>query len=172
MPTHFQFYHTHYPSTPDGKGITFPAKSRNINLMTQRHISEEQSPVHNHSEASNFALQFFLKINGETSSCFHIHSGVPQRSVLSHLLYVLYTSDLPTFRQTTLCTFAEETAIVATHEDLTIASFNLQEHLNIIEKWLKKWNNKVNEFKSSYITFTIWKDLLLTSTKLSYLKQK
>jgi len=38
-----------------------------------------------------------------------------------------------------------------------LASLNLQEHLNIIEKWLKKWKIKVNEFKSSHITFTLWK---------------
>jgi hypothetical protein len=38
-----------------------------------------------------------------------------------------------------------------------LASLNLQEHLNIIEKWLKKWIIKVNESKSSHITFTLWK---------------
>jgi len=55
------------------------------------------------------------------------------------LLYVLYTSDLPTSRETTLGTFADNTPIFATHEDHTIASLNLQEYLHIIEKWLKKW---------------------------------
>ena len=37
----------------------------------------------------------------------------------------------------------------------TIASLNLQEHLHIIEKWLKKWKIKVNESKSLHITFTL-----------------
>jgi hypothetical protein len=70
---------------------------------------------------------------------------------------VLYTSDLPTFRETTLGPFADNTAIFATHEDLTIASFNLQGYLNIIEKWLKKWKINVNESKSSHIQFTLRK---------------
>jgi len=48
-------------------------------------------------------------------------------------------------------------AIFATHEDPTIASLNLQEHLHSIEKWLKKWKIKVNESKSSHITFTLRK---------------
>ena len=39
----------------------------------------------------------------------------------------------------------------------TTASLNLQEHLHIIEKWLKKWKIEVNEPKSSHITFTLWK---------------
>jgi len=84
-------------------------------------------------------LQFETKFNGETSSHFHIHSGVPQGRILGPLLYELYTSDLPTFRETTLGTFADDLAIFATHEGHTIASRNLQQHLHIIGKWLKKW---------------------------------
>jgi hypothetical protein len=38
-----------------------------------------------------------------------------------------------------------------------IASLNLQELLHIIEKGLKKWKIKVNESKSSHITFTLRK---------------
>jgi len=100
--------------------------------------------------------QFETKFIGETSSRFHIHSGVPQGSILGPLLYVLYTSDLPTSRETTLGTLADD---AATHEDPKIASLNLQKHLrvNIIETWLEKWKIKVNESKSSHITFTLWK---------------
>ena len=82
---------------------------------------------------------------------------MPQGSIFGPLFHVLYTSDLPTSRETTLGTFADDTAIFATHEDSTIALLNLQEHSHIIEKWLKKWNVKVNESKSSYITFTLRK---------------
>jgi hypothetical protein len=60
--------------------------------------------------------------------------------------FLILFSDLPTFRQTVLGTFADDTAIFATHEDPRITSLNLQEHLNIIEKWLKKCNIKVNKF--------------------------
>jgi hypothetical protein len=101
--------------------------------------------------------QFETKFNVETSSRFHIHSGVPQGSILGSLLYVLYTSDLPTARETTLGIFADDTAIFATHEDPMIASLNLHDHLHIIEKWLKKWKIKVNESKSLHISFTLRK---------------
>jgi hypothetical protein len=101
--------------------------------------------------------QFETKFNGETTSHFHIHSHVSQGSILGPLLYVLYTSHLPTSRETTLGIFADDTAIFATHEGPTIASLNLQEHLHIIEKWLKNWKTKVNESKSSHITFTLRK---------------
>jgi hypothetical protein len=51
--------------------------------------------------------------------------------------------------------FSDDTAIFATHEDPTIASPNLQEHLQIIEKWLNKCKIKVNKSKSSRKTFTL-----------------
>jgi hypothetical protein len=101
--------------------------------------------------------QFETKISCETSIRFHIHSDVPQGSILGPLLTVLYTSDLPISRETTLDTFADDAAIFATHEDPMIASLNLQQHLHIIEKWLKKWKIKVNKSKSSHIMFTLRK---------------
>jgi hypothetical protein len=54
------------------------------------------------------------------------------------------------YKETTLGTLTEDTAIFATHKDPMTASLNLQEHLNIIEKWLKKWKIKVQESKSSH----------------------
>jgi hypothetical protein len=101
--------------------------------------------------------QFEKKINAETSKCFHIHSGVPKGSILGPLLYVLYTPNLPTFRETALGTFTDNSAIFATHEDPMIASLNLQEHLNITEEWLKKCKVKVNEPKPSHRIFTLQK---------------
>jgi hypothetical protein len=60
-------------------------------------------------------------------------------------------------RETTLGTFADDTAIFETHEDPTIASLNLQQHISSIEKWLQNWKTKVNESKSSHKTFTLRK---------------
>jgi hypothetical protein len=69
--------------------------------------------------------QFETKINGETSNRFHIHSiSVYAKGAFLVLfsMYVLYTSDLPAYRETTLSTFADDTSIFATHEDPTKAS--------------------------------------------------
>jgi hypothetical protein len=93
---------------------------------------------------------FETKFSGETSSRFHIHSGVPKGSIFGPLLYGLYTSDLTPSRETTLGTFTDDIAIFATHGDHTIASLNLQEHLHIIEKWLK--NEKLRLMNPSHRT--------------------
>jgi hypothetical protein len=101
---------------------------------------------------------YVTKYNNETSRSFQIHSGVPHGSNLVPLLYILYTSDLPTSRDTDMGTFAYDTAIFSTHADPTTASRNLQEHFLTIENWLQKWKIKVNETNSSHITFTLRKD--------------
>jgi hypothetical protein len=83
-------------------------------------------------------------------------TGYP-KGVFLALSSVLYTSDFPTSRGTTLGTFVDDAAIFSTHEDPKIASLNLQEHISSIEKWLQKWKIKVNQSKSSHITFTLRK---------------
>jgi hypothetical protein len=52
-------------------------------------------------------------------------AGVWQGSVLGPGIYLIYTSDLPTSDKTTTVTFADVTAILATHEDPAIASMKL-----------------------------------------------
>jgi len=104
---------------------------------------------------------FVAKYNNEISSSFQIHSGVPKGSILGPLLYVLYRSELPTSTDTTMGTFADDTDIFATHADPTTASRNFQEQLNTVENWLKNWKIKVNETKSSHITFNLRKENFL-----------
>jgi hypothetical protein len=104
-----------------------------------------------------FCLFRAVKLAAYTSTPFHIHSGVLQGRMLGPLLYLLRTSDLPTSRETTLGKFANDTTIFPTHEGPMIASPNPQEHLHIIQKWLKKWKVKFNESKSFYITFILRK---------------
>ena len=108
----------------------------NLSIILKEHedIELETNNLTNLLKSCLSERQFETKINGETPSRFHTHSGVLQRSILGPLLYVLYTYGLQTFRETTLGTFAGDTAIFATHEDPTIASLNLQEHLHVIEK--------------------------------------
>jgi len=71
------------------------------------------------------------------------------------LLYVLYTSDLPKSRKSTLGTFADDPTIFATREVPMKASLNVQEHLHIIEKLLNNWKINFNESKSLHVTFPL-----------------
>jgi hypothetical protein len=58
----------------------------------------------------------------------------------------------------TIGTFADDTAIFATHDNPITASSHLQENLSS-EAWLNKWKIKVNESKSTQTTFTLQKGI-------------
>jgi len=98
---------------------------------------------------------FIVNQGDEHTELNPIYSGVPQGSVLGPVLYLLYTADLPTTKITTVATYADDTAILASHEDPVTASINLQTHLDQIQLWLKTWRIKANESKSTHITFTL-----------------
>ena len=98
---------------------------------------------------------FTVPLNNKTSTLVPMLSGVPQGSILEPLLYTLYTADLPQSDKTILSTFADDTAILTTNPDPTQTSSNLQEHLLEITNWTQKCKLKINESKSSHITFSL-----------------
>jgi hypothetical protein len=59
-----------------------------------------------------------------------IHAGVLQDSILGPILYTIFTADLPEAEQTLTATYADDTAILASHEDPFVATSNLQIHLH------------------------------------------
>jgi hypothetical protein len=97
---------------------------------------------------------FRIKQEGTYSELKKIQAGVPQGSVLGPVLYLLYTSDLPTFDQNIVATFADDTAIMATGKDNIETTEKLQEAINEVQKWADKWRIKLNEAKSVHIDFT------------------
>lgn len=68
---------------------------------------------------------------------------------------MIFTADIPTTRLTTVATYADDTAIIASHTNPQRASPNLQANLNKIEEWLQKWKIKANETKSTHMAFTL-----------------
>jgi uncharacterized membrane protein len=82
-------------------------------------------------------------------------SGVPQGSVLGQIIYILYISDLPTTPNTIMGALADDTAISASHHDITIAASYIQEHLDQFQQWMNKLLVTVNEAKSTHVIFQL-----------------
>lgn len=98
---------------------------------------------------------FYVKHGEDKSGLYNIEAGVPQGSVLGPILYLIYTSDLPVSNGVLVGTFADDTALMATHEHPTTASALLQSSLNEISKWMTDWRIKANETKSVHVTFAL-----------------
>jgi hypothetical protein len=73
-------------------------------------------------------------------------------------LYQGYTAGLPTEQNVLTATFADDTAILASHENPQTASKILQTNMNKIQQWVTKWRIKPYEAKSVHVTFTTRKE--------------
>lgn len=98
---------------------------------------------------------YFIHYGDTNSSIKPIAAGVPQGSVLGPLLYVLYTADIPTQEDTTLATFADDTAILAPHENYTVANSRLQTAVNEIVHWATRWKIQLNAAKTVRVDFAL-----------------
>lgn len=98
---------------------------------------------------------FYVRVGDENSVIRFIYAGVPQGSVLGPILYTIYTADMPTYEKTTIATYADDTAIIASDESPITASFYVQNELNLLQEWYEKWKITINTDKSNFISFTL-----------------
>ena len=123
-----------------------------MNYKIRRYLPQN---VHAVLESYLQGRSFRVKHNSAVTSDFHINAGVQQGSVLGPLLYLIYTSDIPTSNELVTSTFADDTAILSRHKSAILACNRLQSHLSLVEDWLSLWRIKVNEQKCRHVTFTL-----------------
>ena len=76
--------------------------------------------------------RYFRVKQGEVySELKPIKAGVPEGSVLRPVLYLIYLSDIPQLAETSVATFADDTAIMAVGADVEEATEKLQEAAEI-----------------------------------------
>ena len=97
---------------------------------------------------------FRIKQQDAFSSLKPIRAGVPQGSTIGPLLYLLYTSDLPTPTNCLTATFADDTAILTTGKTESECAETLQTAIDSVVGWTKQWRINFNSVKSVHIDFT------------------
>ncbi len=97
---------------------------------------------------------FRVRYEEEYSDLKKISAGVPQGSVLGPILYLLYTRDIPPMEESTIATYADDTAILAVGNNVVEATNKLQTSINTVSNWMKKWRIKLKETKSVHVNFT------------------
>ena len=92
-------------------------------------------------------------IDGETSDAAAVKSGVPQRSVLGLLLFLIFINDLAEHTSLTVRLFADDCVMykqIANGHDCRV----LQDDLNQLHKWDERWQLKFNKAKCNIMRAT------------------
>ena len=97
-----------------------------------------------------------VNVNGFLSDKISPIAGVPQGSVLSPLLFLIYVNDLPNphQRQDSKSQFADDTALWAASKNVQFAAKRLCKDLRKLAKWCAKWRIKLNPEKTKVIIFS------------------
>ena len=113
-----------------------------------------------------------VNVNNFFSNQINPKAGVPQGSVMSPLLFLIYVNDLPAphHNQNSLSQFADDTTQWAFSLNRTLCSKTftaklLQQDLLKLAMWCAKWRNKLNPEKTKVIIFS--RSILTRKTELN-----
>ena len=106
-------------------------------------------------------------MNNFFSNQINPKAGVPQGSVLSPLLFLIYVNDLPAphHNQNSLSQFADGTAQWAFSLNVRFAAKHLQQDRLKLAMWCAKWRIKLNPEKTKVIIFS--RSILARKTELN-----
>jgi retron-type reverse transcriptase len=93
---------------------------------------------------------------GESSTTRQIEAGVPQGSVLSPILFSVFSADMPCDfgRNVMAALYADDTALIARSANGNQAARYLQRAVDALTAWYSTWRITINASKTQTIVFT------------------
>ena len=116
-----------------------------------------------------------VKINNTLSTSYTVQNGVPQGSVISPLLFNIAVNDLPdNITGIQISQYADDIALWKSNRNVQFLEKKIQNALNNVENWCKKWRFKLSASKTSAVLFTRKKDtnlnIYINKTKINVCK--
>ena len=108
-----------------------------------------------HSFLDNRTLNVFH--NGFWSETVELKAGTPQGSCLSPILYLIFVNDLALcldLAMVSLSQYADDIGLWSTNASVKEANRLIQEQLNKVQSWCRKWHVSLHPAKSKLILFT------------------
>ena len=97
-----------------------------------------------------------VRFGDSTSRTRQMRQGLPQGSVLSPLLFIIYINNLATILpdKDTNCMFADDVGILVTRRSKAEAEKAAQEVVDVVVRWSREWKLTLNSSKSEVSCFT------------------
>ena len=98
-----------------------------------------------------------VEIDNATSRYKLMRNGLPQGAVLSPILFCIFINDLPDIvadDPVKISLYADDLAVWSSNTNINVAKSEVQNALNKIETWVKKWNMAINVEKCETCLFT------------------
>ena len=98
--------------------------------------------------------QQFTQINNNKSSMKPLTCGVPQGSILGPLLFLIYVNDIGESSSLKVLSFADDTTLVASGNNLCNLINKVNTELNSLASWLRENSLSLNIAKTNCLIFT------------------
>ena len=96
----------------------------------------------------------YVSVNVKGSEQKSVTHGVPQRSILGHLLFLIYINDLPSVSKVlSFYLFADDTNIYFKSSDIVHLQKVMNRELRKVRKWLDANHLALNIDKTSFVIF-------------------
>lgn len=118
-------------------------------------LSDLNFPIYTQKIIKSFLNKrsFSVYVENTSSEIRNIPAGLPQGSVLSPLLYSIYTSDIDIKRNHEAAFYADDSMILCKGKLSNAITKQLSECLKRAEKYFNKWKIKINHEKTQAIIF-------------------
>ena len=98
-----------------------------------------------------------VNVNGTWSEIVTLEAGTPQGSCLSPILYLIFVNDVTdvlNLQKLSASQFADDIGLWTTASDVEGATYIIQEAVQALEQWCRKWYVSLHPAKSKLILFT------------------